>query len=357
MPQRLRGLHWVNFFDPRGYERLLRALRQKTEAKAETESKAKVKPAAGKRTPPKPRPEVPPGDTYLGGVREEEAIAYYRQHLSRLGGEIRPAQRQDEPQAKPQAPTPDPQPPSTRLPFEPEMILIPAGEFLMGSDPKKDEYARENEQPQHALSLPDYYMAKTPVTNTQYVAFVQASGYKPPEHWQNKQPPHGQENHPVVNVSWDDAVAYCRWLAKTTGKPYRLPGEAEWEKGARGTDGRIYPWGNEWDANRCNSSEGGKGGTTPVDAYPAGASPYGLLDMSGNVWEWCSTIWQGTAYPFQVQDEWTKVYPDRTDVLRVLRGGSFIDNDRRVRCASRYWSSPHHGVINIGFRVVGSPFS
>lgn len=301
VPERLRRWHWVNLFDDRGYERLTRSLLVRVVEKTEA----------------KPEPRSPISQS---------------------------------PSSQPQILTPT-------HPFEPEMILIPAGEFLMGSDPKKDEYARENEQPQHALSLPDYYMAKTPVTNTQYVAFVQASGYKPPEHWQNKQPPHGQENHPVVNVSWDDAVAYCRWLAKTTGKPYRLPGEAEWEKGARGTDGRIYPWGNEWDANRCNSSEGGKGDTTPVEAYPAGASPHGLLDMSGNVWEWCSTIWQAKAYPFQVQDEWTQVYLDRTNVFRVLRGGAFIYDVHYVRCAVRSRFSPRYRNNPYGFRVVVSPFS
>ena len=138
----------------------------------------------------------------------------------------------------------------------------------------------------------------------------------------------------MVLVNWDDAVTYSRWLAEIAGKPYRLPSEAEWEKGARGTDGRIYPWGNEWDAKRCNSSEGTKGGTTPVDAYPNGASPYGLLDMTGNVWEWCSTIWDEKPYPFQVQDEWIQNYLAR-ERGRVLRGGSFYVLNQIVRCTLR----------------------
>jgi len=104
------------------------------------------------------------------------------------------------------------------------------------------------------------------VTNAQYLAFVEATGQKPPGHWQGGKPPEGKEEHPVVNVSWHDAMAYCQWLAKVTGKVCRLPSEAGWEKAARGTDGRIYPWGDKWDAKRCNSSEGGPGDTTPVNS-------------------------------------------------------------------------------------------
>ena len=114
--------------------------------------------------------------------------------------------------------------------------------------------------------MPDYSLAKTPVTNGQYAAFVEESGQDPPQNREGGKPPSGQGDHPVVNVTWHDAVAYCRWLAEATGKPYRLPSEAECEKGSRGTDGWIFPWGNEWDAKRCNSEEGGPGGTTPVGA-------------------------------------------------------------------------------------------
>ena len=164
-----------------------------------------------------------------------------------------------------------------RQPYEPEMILIPAGEFLMGSDPAKDRYAAKDEQPQHTLTLPDYYLARTPVTNAQYLAFVQATGQSAPGHWAGGLPPEGKGDHPVVYVSWHDALAYCRWLAQATGKPYALPSEPEWEKGARGADGSIYPWGNQWDAARCNAEKGLLGDTTPVGAYPEGASPYGPL--------------------------------------------------------------------------------
>jgi formylglycine-generating enzyme required for sulfatase activity len=247
-----------------------------------------------------------------------------------------------------------------RLPFEPEMILIPAGEFLMGSDPRKDEYAPYYEQPQHTLYLPDYYLAKTPVTNAQYAAFVQATGHDPPSHWEGGKPPQGKEDHPVVYVTWHDALAYCRWLAEATGRPYGLPNEAEWEKGARGTDGRIYPWGNQWDATRCNSREGGRDDTTPVRVFPAGASPYGVLDMAGNVWEWTRSLWgkdmqkPDFRYPYDPVDGRENLdAPD--DIPRVVRGGAFSDLERLVRCMVRFRNFPFLRNWYVGFRVVVSP--
>jgi formylglycine-generating enzyme required for sulfatase activity len=243
-------------------------------------------------------------------------------------------------------------------PFEPEMILIPAGEFLMGSDPTKDKYAEEREQPQYTLYLPDYYLAKTPVTNAQYAAFVQATGHTQPEHWKGGKPPRGKEEHPVVNVSWNDAVAYCGWLSGVTGESYFLPSEAEWGKGARGSDGRIYPWGNHWDAERCNSKEGGKGGTTVVGAYPQGASPYGLLDMAGNVWEWTRSLqrrarWEsGFKSYYNPEDVWENL---KASDFVVLRGGAFNGSRRLVRCAYRLMHLPLHFYWNIGFRVVVPP--
>jgi len=214
--------------------------------------------------------------------------------------------------------------------FEPEMVLIPAGEFLMGSDPSVDKRARDDEQPQYALYLPDYYLAKTPVTNAQYAAFVPVA-YRQPKGWEHGKPPSGKEDHPVVNVPWHDAVAYCNWLTEVTGKPYRLPTEAEWEKGARGSGGRIYPWGNRWDAERCNSREGGKRDTTPVGAYPEGASPYGLLDMAGNVWEWTRSV--DKDYPYDPDDGREDLEAKGT---RVLRGGSWSNNQDFARCVERY---------------------
>ncbi len=224
-------------------------------------------------------------------------------------------------------------------PFEPEMVLAPAGEFLMGSDPKKDKHADDDEQPQHKLHLPDYYLAKTSVTNAQYLAFVQAAGHEQPKHWEGGKPPKGKEDHPVVYVTWHDAVAYCNWLAEVTGKPYRLPTEAEWEKGARGTDGRIYPWGDEFDKTKCNTGESRIGDTTPVGKYPNGASPYGVVDMAGNVWEWTSSLFR--SYPYDPEDG--REDPGSTD-NRVLRGGSWFSVSDWVRSAFRSHSVPSYWI-------------
>jgi formylglycine-generating enzyme required for sulfatase activity len=255
---------------------------------------------------------------------------------------------------------------ATRQPLEPEMIPIPAGEFLMGSDPERDRDAEEDEQPQHTLYLPDYALARTPVTNAQYAVFLRTARYRPPPHWKLlfwrwRRPPIGRQDYPVINVSWHDALAYCRWLSAVTGKPYCLPSEAEWEKAARGSDGRIYPWGDVWDPERCNIGQGGKKeGTTPVEAYPQGASPYGLLDMVGNVWEWTRSLWG-----LKLQAPEFKYPYDPTDgrensmappyVRRVLRGVSFFNERRVARCAARYRYSPRNQYVSVGFRVAISP--
>jgi formylglycine-generating enzyme required for sulfatase activity len=249
---------------------------------------------------------------------------------------------------------------SRPAPLEPELILIPAGEFLMGSDPEKDEDAFADELPQHTLYLPDYYLAKTPVTNAQYAAFAEATDHKPPGHWKGGKPDRGKEDHPVVYVSWRDAVDYCNWLAQVTGKAYRLPSEAEWEKGARGTDGRIYPWGNEWNPERCNSFEGGPKETTPVGAYLQGASPYGLLDMAGNVWEWTRSLWgkdkekPDFKYPYKLDDGRENLKAG-DNIYRVVRGGAFYNNGTGVRCAFRDGFDPYNQLRYQGLRLMVAP--
>jgi formylglycine-generating enzyme required for sulfatase activity len=239
-----------------------------------------------------------------------------------------------------------------RQPFEPELVLILAGEFLMGSDPEKDKDTIGNEQPQRKLHLPDYNIAKTPVTNAQYEVFVEAAGHEPPEPWGAKKSSQGREDHPVCRVNWYDAVAYCQWLTEVSGKVYRLPSEAEWEKAARGTDGRIYPWGDKWDVERCNTWEGGKNDTTPVGVYPQGASPYGLLDMAGNIWEWTRSL--ARKYPYDPTDG--RESPKASgDVQRVARGGAWSRDRVCARCARRLWGNPNDKRHMIGFRVVVSP--
>jgi formylglycine-generating enzyme required for sulfatase activity len=237
------------------------------------------------------------------------------------------------------------------------MILIPAGEFPMGSDPEQDKGARDNEQPQHRLYLPDYYLAKTPVTNAQYQVFVQETRDKPPKHWTEGKPPRGKEDHPVVEVSWYDAIEYCRWLSKMTGRTYGLPSEAEWEKGARWTDGRIYPWGDGWDVHRCNSTEGWREATTPVGAYPQGASLYGVLDLAGNVCEWTHSLWgmdmssPDFRYPYNPGDGRENLQA-LENALRVVRGCAFWGNSSDVRCAARYPMLPNWKAHCYSFRVV-----
>ncbi len=262
--------------------------------------------------------------------------------------------------------------PLPEQPFEPEMILIPAGEFLMGSDPHQDHNAYDYEQPQHRLYLPAYYIAKTPVTNAQYRAFVLATGHKTPvtkaqytafvlghktpDVWTNRTPPRGQEDHPVASVSWYDANDYCCWLSEVTGRGYSLPSEAEWEKGARGTDGRIYPWGNEWEAERCNAMEAGRNDTSSVGAHPTGVSPYGLLDMAGNVWEWTRNVFE--PYPRNRKDldnALSNLFVLGVPRPGVLRGGSFLDTRVCSRCAYRKKCDPGVSNKHMGFRVVVHP--
>jgi formylglycine-generating enzyme required for sulfatase activity len=148
------------------------------------------------------------------------------------------------------------------------MLLVPAGEFLMGEG--KEAYS---------IFVAAFNVAKYPVTNRAYQTFMAATGHQPPLHWRGDSPDEVLRDHPVVNVSWRDALDYCRWLSAATGQCYRLPTEAEWEKAARGVEGRTYPWGNVFDKANCNSWEAGMGWTTPVDAYPGGASPYGRAPL------------------------------------------------------------------------------
>jgi formylglycine-generating enzyme required for sulfatase activity len=167
-----------------------------------------------------------------------------------------------------------------------EMILIPAGEFIMGSPEGEGD---DDEHPQHNVFLNAFYIDKYEVTNAQYKQFMDATGHKAPGYWDNERV--NQPNQPVVGVTWHDAVAYARWAGK------RLPTEAEWEKAARGIDGRKYPWGNEWDGSKWSSGSGSVvyKSAAPVGSFPEGTSSYGVMDMAGNVWEWCAD-WYDEAY-------------------------------------------------------------
>lgn len=255
-----------------------------------------------------------------------------------------------------------------------DWINIPAGDCWIGSDPAQDELALPCEWPPHQLYLPTYQLARVPVTVAQFAAFVETSGYCTTAEQEGNswgvnatgwfaikgatwQRPKGEEDetavkaaHPVTHVSWYDAVAFCRWAG------VRLPTEVEWEKAARGTDRRLFPWGNEPpNAQRRNYSLA-VGDTTPVGSYPLGVSPYGLLDMAGNVREWTSTLWgpyadlSAYAYPYNSTDgRENAAAPD--DICRVMHQGSFASTISNVRCAARHGNPPTHCDSVSGFRV------
>jgi formylglycine-generating enzyme required for sulfatase activity len=219
----------------------------------------------------------------------------------------------------------------------PPVCDMPAGPFLMGSDPTKDKQAYSDEQ-QHWVTLGAYQIGTFPVTVAEYACFVRATGAAEPKSpliqvtW--AQQTTERIDHPAVNISWQSAYVYAQWLAERTGQPWRLPSEAEWEKAARwdsatGT-ARIYPWGDTFGASRCNTGEGKKGKTTPVDSYPNGASPIGAQDMVGNVWEWTGSLYGPYAFSTSAGNErW------ESSGQRVLRGGSWARDARLARAACR----------------------
>jgi formylglycine-generating enzyme required for sulfatase activity len=220
-----------------------------------------------------------------------------------------------------------------------EWVTVRAGEFTMGSN----DYG--GEQPIHQVYLSEYQIARHPVTNAQYELFVKANSYAVPLHWKNGKISAGKENYPVVNVSWKDAQAFCAWAG------VRLPTEAEWEKAARGTDGRKYPWGNEPPTEELCNFNRIVGGMTPVGRYPSGASPYGVLDMAGNVWEWVND-WYDEKY-YSVSPSVNPQGP-ASGTRRVLRGGAWNYGDNYVRSAVRDFVGPVNWLKYSGFRCVRS---
>jgi formylglycine-generating enzyme required for sulfatase activity len=227
-----------------------------------------------------------------------------------------------------------------------DFVHVPAGAFLMGSDPSKDNFAQPDEMPQHSVALSAFFIGRYPVTNAQYAAFAHSQG-KPFDLRA------GKENHPVVYASWEEAVAFCEWASQVTGHRIRLPSEAEWEKAARGDDGRLYPWGSAWDPRALNSADGGAGDVTPVDMHsPAGDSPYGAVDMVGNVWEWIADWYGSDVYEAAVKAG-ARIDPAGPDngSHRVLRGGCHFFRQSGTRAARRFKYNPRYRCYDIGFRV------
>ena len=250
------------------------------------------------------------------------------------------------------------------LPDDAELgfVEIGAGPFSMGADPTTDAEAFDNERwsattSQGTVDLPAYFIGRHEVTVAQFTAFVAATGF-PADPQALEAPP----DHPVANVSWPDALAYCRWLdaelraapqtppplAERLGAGWRitLPSEAQWEKAARGNDGRRYPWGEEMRRDRTALQNGA---TVPVGSRPCPECAHSLLDMSGNVWEWTQSPFQ--PYPFDEEDRGDM----DADALWVMRGGSFTDPARNLRTTTRGGADPGARRPFIGFRVALSP--
>lgn len=240
-------------------------------------------------------------------------------------------------------------------------VSIRAGEFLMGAqkaNPSKPNYDREpyaDESPVHRVRLKAYRVGRYPVTVGEYLRFIEADGYKDKSFWTNGgfgkwQAPEGWDeqlshlNRPVVGVSWFEAAAYATWAGS------RLPTEAEWERAARGTEGHRYPWGDEEsDTSRMNYYKSKVGCPTPVGVYARGATPDGILDMAGNVWEWCSD-WYGEHYYSEAASD--SPQGPSTGEARVVRGGSWNFNAWYCRSAGRDWNTPEYRFNYLGFRVV-----
>jgi formylglycine-generating enzyme required for sulfatase activity len=238
------------------------------------------------------------------------------------------------------------------------MVRVPSGEFVMGSDEEDTEdRATEHgitkpwfmdQHPAHLVNLPTFFIDRYEVTHWQYREFVQQTGRRPPPDWSGGRYPNEKDNHPVIHITWYDANAYCQWSGK------RLPSENEWEKAARGTDGRKYAWGNQFDEEYANINNA-VGHTTVVGQYEKGISPYGAYDMIGNVWEWTT--------------DWYKGYPGSTyrhdkfgEQVKVLRGNSWAglghyppEVEKEIMAHNslttfRLFMNPDGFVNDVGFR-------
>jgi formylglycine-generating enzyme required for sulfatase activity len=242
---------------------------------------------------------------------------------------------------QPTAPTPSPIAPEAPQVTD-IMIEIPAGPFVMGQDDGDRE-----DRPAHQVDLPAYEIDKFEVTNADFAAFVEATGYESDGeklgklYWLDSFK-EGKENHPVVRVTWNDAVAYCEWAGK------RLPTEAEWEKAARGTDGLRFPWGNDWDPSKANVKKTGLRSTAVVGSFGVGASPFGVEDMAGNVWEWTADWYQ--AYPGNSAGD--RYYGEQ---CRVTRGGGWFDDEPQATTFNRNCGVPDKTLNDdLGFRCARS---
>ena len=236
-----------------------------------------------------------------------------------------------------------------------ELLLVPAGDFRMGTaDDEAERLLRQyrwrpdrfhNERPQHTVSMRAYYIARYPVTVAQYARYIEAAGAKVPDCWDD--PRFTAPDQPVIGVERKEAIAYASWAG------LRLPSEAEWEKASRGTDGRTWPWGNEWDGGRVNSAEHGRGYPTAVtwSESRGNVSPYGLADTVGNVWEWCLDRYVANYYADSPRENPVCTKPEvHYDGYYSMRGGSWLNQADMCRCAARYDRFDQQRRRHLGFR-------
>jgi formylglycine-generating enzyme required for sulfatase activity len=243
-------------------------------------------------------------------------------------------------------------------------VDVPEGACWIGSEA---EGAHDDERPQKYVEFPAFRIMQYPVTQAQYAEFVRATRHPAPtsEHWpgyswRDNRPPRGKENHPMVLVSFADAVAFCKWLSGELGFEVRLPTEGEWEYAAKGPQPReererTCPWGNAFDAEKCNTMESGIGGTSPVGMFPHGQRPDGPHEMAGNVWEWTASVYKKYPYRPEGDDGWERRHTNR-EAARTVRGGSWNFPQVNARCAYRLGLRPVVRDDGLGFRCCsGSP--
>ncbi len=238
-----------------------------------------------------------------------------------------------------------------------QWLWVPGGRFQLGDSASP----HDDEKPAHWVKISPFWLGETPVTNRQYGVFLEKTGHREPAFWRDRR--FSADDQPVVGVSWQDAVAFCRWLSgKLPDLEVSLPSEAQWEFAARGEDGRKYPWGDETpDKSRaCFGLDWQKNQPAPAGSTPKGKGPFGHQDLAGNVWEWCQDSGSEDSYAKRASlpvEEPDPVFESAEEAGRVLRGGGWGNPAVHLRAASRLWNLASHRSDGVGFRVLAAPAS
>jgi formylglycine-generating enzyme required for sulfatase activity len=273
-------------------------------------------------------------------LRIEAAIEAENAQIETTGAA--PAEDKQTETAAPNPPAEPPAQTSAAPPVE-GVVKVEGGEVVTGGG--------ESNRPVKRTMVEDFSIAETEVTNAQYAEFIRETGHRPPAGWNKDVFPKGTDDYPVVNVSWQDAEAFCRWLGQKLGMNVRLPSEAEWELAARGREQFKYPWGNEWNKEAAVSEETG-GAISAVKSRPLNRSPFGAYDMAGNVWEWTR---DEVTSEESLTDEELKKLLERGQTLRVVKGGTAKDPARQISALARYEMPETTQHPHIGFRYVITP--